>query len=164
MKILFTGATGAIGSGVLEQCLAHPEITSFVAFSRRELPSEVSSNPKLQVVIIKDFADWPQDVLESHGDAAAMVWYVSSTRYGDLRPSNRGRCRMMGAYKVDQAVHVDYPLAFQKAFLKVLESHPERPRFRDIHLSGRFVEQDQEKSLWFLSAQRKMKVSLQKPR
>lgn len=67
----------------------------------------------------------------------------------------------MGAYKADQAVHVDYPLAFQQAFLKVLESRPERPKFRDIHLSGRFVEQDQDKSLWFLSEQRKIKVAPQ---
>lgn len=84
MKILFTGATGAIGSGALEQCLAHPKITSVVAFSRRELPSEVSSNPKLQVVIINDFANWPKDVLESHADAAAMVWYVYLSPVGDL--------------------------------------------------------------------------------
>ena len=76
MKILFTGATGAIGSGVLEQCLAHPEITSVVAFSRRELPSKVSSNPKIEVVIISDFSHWPEGVLERHADAAAMVWYV----------------------------------------------------------------------------------------
>lgn len=70
---------------------------------------------------------------------------------------------MMGAYKADRAVHVDYPLAFQQAFFKVLEQHPERPRFRDIHLSGRFVEQDQDKSLWFLSEQRKMKVRSSSP-
>ena len=76
MKILFTGATGAIGSGVLEQCLAHPGITSVVAFSRRELPSDISSNPKLQVVIVEDFANWPEGVFNGHADAAAMVWYV----------------------------------------------------------------------------------------
>lgn len=74
MKILFTGATGSIGSEVLEQCLAHPAITSVVAFSRRELPGEVSSNPKLQVVIKKDFSGWAQDELEPHADAEAMVW------------------------------------------------------------------------------------------
>lgn len=84
MKILFTGATGAIGSGVLEQCLAHPGITSVVAFSRRELPSDVSSNPKLEVVIVKDFANWPRSVLESHADAGAMVWCVYPRPAGDL--------------------------------------------------------------------------------
>lgn len=76
MKILFVGATGAIGSEVLDQCLAHPDITSVVAFSRRELPSKVSSNPKLQVVIMEDFAEWPEGVLEAHADAEAMVWCV----------------------------------------------------------------------------------------
>lgn len=74
MKVLFVGATGSIGSEVLVQCLAHPEITSVVAFSRRELPSTVTTNPKLQVVIIQDFAEWPQGILEAHADAEAMVW------------------------------------------------------------------------------------------
>lgn len=76
MKILFVGATGAIGSEVLDQCLAHAEITSIVAFSRRELPNNVSTNPKLQVVIMEDFSKWPQGVLEAHADAGAMVWYA----------------------------------------------------------------------------------------
>lgn len=74
MKILFVGATGSIGSEVLEQCLARPEITSVVAFSRRELPSDVSTNSKLQVIIKKDFSNWPKGVLEPHADAEAMVW------------------------------------------------------------------------------------------
>ena len=74
MKILFVGATGSIGSEVLDQCLAHPAITSVVAVSRRELPAAVSSNTKLQVVIKKDFSTWEQGVLEAHADAEAMVW------------------------------------------------------------------------------------------
>lgn len=76
MKILFVGATGMIGGGVLKQCLAHPSVTSVVAFARRELPANLSNNPKLSSVIIKDFAAWPEDVLQAHSDAAGMIWYV----------------------------------------------------------------------------------------
>lgn len=66
---------------------------------------------------------------------------------------------MMGAYNADERIHVDYPHNFQGSFLKVLKGRPEGARFRDIHLSGRLVAQDQEKSLWFMPRERKVKVS-----
>lgn len=74
MKVLFVGASGMVGSKVLIQCLAHPSVTSVVAFARRDLPAEVSDHPKIQPVIIKDFSVWPEEVLQPHADAAAMIW------------------------------------------------------------------------------------------
>lgn len=74
MKILIVGASGMIGSEVLIQCLAHPRISSVVAFVRRELSAHVSDHPKLETVLIKDFSVWPEDVLRAHKDAAAMIW------------------------------------------------------------------------------------------
>jgi hypothetical protein len=52
-----------------------------------------------------------------------------------------------------------YPLAFQKAFLKTLtkSSNPPLSRFREIHLSGAFVIQDQSAKLCFLPTERKIK-------
>lgn len=76
MKVLFVGASGAIGSKVLEQCLAHPGITTVVAFVRRELLTSISNHNKLECVIKKDFARWEDDELQGHADAVAMVWYV----------------------------------------------------------------------------------------
>jgi hypothetical protein len=77
MKVLFVGASGVIGGGILDQCLAHPNITTVVAFVRRELPPAVSGNSKVKCVIKKDFAQWEDDELRPHTDAAAMIWYVS---------------------------------------------------------------------------------------
>lgn len=74
MKVLIVGASGMIGGEVLSQCLAHPDISHVIAFVRRDLPEDVSSHPKLQTVIIKDFANWPEDVLQAHADASAMIW------------------------------------------------------------------------------------------
>lgn len=162
MKLLFVGATGAIGSEVLEQCLAHPAITSVVAFSRRELSSKISSSPKLQVVIVKDFSEWPEGVLEAHVDAEAMVWCVLRSIPCPMTciPLANHVCRMMGAYNPGEAVHIDYPRTFQQSFLKVLKARPGGPKFRDIHLSGTFVVQDQDSTLWFMSAERKVKVGI----
>lgn len=74
MKVLLTGATGTIGGGALRACLAHPQITTVVAFVRRALPEELSSNPKLETFIVKDFSTWPDDLLDQHMDARAMIW------------------------------------------------------------------------------------------
>ncbi|KAK5625703.1 hypothetical protein RRF57_001419 [Xylaria bambusicola] len=74
MKVLVAGASGSIGGECLAQCLAHPKISTVVAFVRRDLPADVSSHPKLQCVKVADFAQWPKDVLETHADAAGMIW------------------------------------------------------------------------------------------
>jgi hypothetical protein len=81
VKILLTGPTGTIGGAVLEQCLAHPDISTVVAFARRELPDTVTSDPKLQVEITKDFSVWPEELLHPHRDATAMIWYASVLSY-----------------------------------------------------------------------------------
>lgn len=78
MKVLIVGASGMIGGEALLQCLANPQISSVVAFVRRELPSNVSNNPKLNSVIVKDFSKWPEDLLLAHADAVGMIWYVIS--------------------------------------------------------------------------------------
>lgn len=74
MKILFVGASGMIGGEVFKHCLAHPSISRVIACVRRELPGDVANHSKLETVIIKDFAAWPDNVLGEHSDAVAMVW------------------------------------------------------------------------------------------
>ncbi|KAJ5381125.1 uncharacterized protein N7496_003553 [Penicillium cataractarum] len=138
MKVLLTGATGTIGGGALRACLAHPQITTVVAFVRRALPEDLSSNPKLETVIVKDFSIWPDELLDRHMDAAAMIWAL-----GSLSPT--------------QKVDVEYPLAFQEAFIKRRSLQETPAGFRYVHVSGKFVEQDPDRKLYFLDAQRKTK-------
>lgn len=80
MKVLIVGASGMIGGEALLQCLANPQVSSVVAFVRRELPSDVSNNAKLKSVIVKDFSKWPEDLLLAHADAVGMIWYVVMDR------------------------------------------------------------------------------------
>lgn len=72
MKIVLTGATGFIGNEVLQQCLANPAVTSVVALSRRPLDS--ISDPKLKVVVLKDFTVYDEDVLKDIEGAEACIW------------------------------------------------------------------------------------------
>ncbi|KAH8166875.1 hypothetical protein CIB48_g1398 [Xylaria polymorpha] len=138
MKVLITGASGLIGGGCLIHCLAHPSISTVVAFVRRELPVDVSKHPKLQTVLINNFSQWPEDVLEAHADAVGMIW-------------------AMGSYKGSRAADFDYPLAFLESMARVLETSSSRPRFRYVHLGGMFTRQDQENKLFFLEYPRKIR-------
>jgi uncharacterized protein YbjT (DUF2867 family) len=79
MKVLLTGATGAIGQEALNQALLRPEITSVVALTRRSLPSDVSANSKLRTIIMEDFSNWTTKVLDEIKDADAMIWFVRLT-------------------------------------------------------------------------------------
>lgn len=75
MKIILTGCTGFIGSEVLAQCLAHPDISSITALSRRPLPSTPQfTNPKLKVVIPQDFTTYPESILEELRGADGCIW------------------------------------------------------------------------------------------
>lgn len=74
MKVILAGSTGFIGREVLEQCLQHSSITSIVALSRRELPSSVTSSPKIKVAIINDYLSYPESVLQDIKGAEACIW------------------------------------------------------------------------------------------
>ncbi|CAH0017402.1 unnamed protein product [Clonostachys rhizophaga] len=141
VKVLLTGATGSIGGAVLEQCLAHPDISTVVAFARRKLPDKFTSDPKLHVEIMKDFSIWSEELLGPHRDAAAMIW-------------------AMGDYVGSENVTLQYPLAFQNAFINIRtqSSSGEKLPFIHVHLSGKLSVQDQSQSLYFMQNSRKLKV------
>ncbi|KAI8714098.1 hypothetical protein NCS52_01129100 [Fusarium sp. LHS14.1] len=140
MKVLIVGASGMIGGEALLQCLANPQITTVVAFVRRELPSDLSNNPKLKSVIVKDFSKWPGDLLLAHADAVGMIW-------------------AMGSYGGDVQADLEYPFAFQEAMVRVLK--PTGRQFNYVQLSGKFVWQDQDTQLWWGSGPRKIKGKLE---
>lgn len=157
MNFILTGCTGFIGGEVLLQCLRNPAITSVIALSRRQLPEAVAKDPKLNVVILKDFNSYPDSVLEQLQGADACIWYLTQCLFIEFRMADQTR-RCMGNTAGDRALEVDYPLAFGNAFSKTLSES--KKKFRYIHLSGLATERNQDKALWFKSEMRKMKVSL----
>lgn len=74
MKVILTGSTGFIGYEILDQCLAHPSITSIITLTRRNLPASVTNHPKLIPFIIDDFLSYPDTVLEDIKDSDACIW------------------------------------------------------------------------------------------
>ena len=74
MKVIITGATGFIGGEVVKQCIKCPSITSVLVLSRRDLPKELSQDPKVKVLIHTDFSSYPPSLLEQLEGADGCVW------------------------------------------------------------------------------------------
>lgn len=71
MKIVLTGATGFVGSHVLDRLLADPEVTGVTCLTRRHLPRE---DPKLTSVVHDDFTRYGDDLMTRLADHSACIW------------------------------------------------------------------------------------------
>lgn len=71
MKVILTGSTGFVGREVLEQCLKNPSVTTIVALSRRDI---ACPDPKLKVVILDNFLEYPDSIVREFDGAEACIW------------------------------------------------------------------------------------------
>lgn len=71
MKIIVTGATGTIGSAVLQQAIENPAVTSIIALTRR--PVDTSST-KVKNIIHTDFLQYDDAVVSELKGAQACIW------------------------------------------------------------------------------------------
>ena len=100
--LIVTGATGSAGAAVLHYALNSPSISRVSVLSRRPVKL-AENNPKANVIIHKDFEQYPQDVLDQLRDATGCVWAqgISSA----------------GMNEADYTkITVDYPTEAAKAF------------------------------------------------
>lgn len=100
MRILLTGATGMVGSGVLIECLESSLVTEVVSLSRRSCGQK---HPKLLEIIHQDFLDYSTITDQLIGfDACFFCLGVSS----------------IGMSEADYSrISLDYPLALADALL-----------------------------------------------
>lgn len=156
MKIILAGATGFIGSEVLTQCLRNPAIDSIVVLSRRPLSDTISADAsKVEVIVMKDFKVYPDEVVKQMEGADACIWYLHLLRF--RHACTKILSRSMGTTEAIPELEIEYPLAFARAFAPTLAGQG-KP-FRYMHTSGVLAERDQSKSLLFLSEGRRTKVS-----
>lgn len=64
----------------------------------------------------------------------------------------------MGSYSGIETVDVEYPVAFMEGMARVLDVKARKAPFKYVHLSGKFVRQDQDLELWWGEQPRKIKV------
>ncbi|RDS84158.1 epimerase [Dyella psychrodurans] len=81
MKIIFFGATGMVGKGVLRQCLLDPDVEAVLSIGRRSCGV---AHPKLHDLVCDDMFDFNVDPDELEGyDTCFFCLGVSSARMSE---------------------------------------------------------------------------------
>ena len=73
MHLVLTGATGLVGSGVLQYMISTPSISKVSVLSRRPVPL-AEGHEKVKVIIHKDYSSYPSDILNQLKDVDGVVW------------------------------------------------------------------------------------------
>ncbi|KAG5664639.1 hypothetical protein KAF25_008373 [Fusarium avenaceum] len=119
MHLILTGATGLVGSGVLDAMLKSKDITKISILSRKPVPM-AADDPRVNVILHKDFAKYEPQVLEQLQGANGVVWALGISQL-----------------KVTKEEYVtitkDYTLAAVKAFSSLVTA---KEPFRFIYVSG----------------------------
>ncbi|KAL7629838.1 hypothetical protein AAE478_001361 [Parahypoxylon ruwenzoriense] len=121
MHLILTGATGLVGSSVLDAMVKMKDITKISVLSRRPVQmSEDIKDPRINVIIHKDFEKYDSELLSQLKGASGCVWAlgISQTQVGK-----------------EEYVKItkDYALAASKAF-QTLAS--EQEPFNFVYVSG----------------------------
>ncbi|KAK7958057.1 nucleoside-diphosphate-sugar epimerase [Apiospora saccharicola] len=75
MHLILTGATGLVGSGVLDAMIKMKEVTKISILSRRPVAmAEAANDPRINVIINKDFEEYDPAVLSQLKGAQGCVW------------------------------------------------------------------------------------------
>ncbi|KAH8882933.1 nucleoside-diphosphate-sugar epimerase [Thozetella sp. PMI_491] len=75
MHLILAGATGLVGSAVLDAMLQAEGVTKITIISRRPVPmAQDSQDPRIQLVLHQDFLHYGPDVLKDLAGASGCVW------------------------------------------------------------------------------------------
>ncbi|KAK2021819.1 nucleoside-diphosphate-sugar epimerase [Colletotrichum zoysiae] len=121
MHLILTGATGLVGSGALDAMIKMKDVTKISVLSRRPVPlAEDAKDPRVNVIIHKDFEKYDAELLEKLKGANGAVWALGISQN-----------------KVSKEDYVkitkDYALAAAKAFADLA---PGDEPFRFVYVSG----------------------------
>ncbi|KAL0944924.1 nucleoside-diphosphate-sugar epimerase [Colletotrichum truncatum] len=121
MHLILTGATGLVGSSVLDAMAKMKDITKISILSRRPIPMvEDLHDSRINVIIHKDFEKYEPELLEKLKGANGVVWALGISQN-----------------KVTKEEYVkitkDYTLAAAKAFATL---PPDNEPFRFVFVSG----------------------------
>lgn len=124
MKIILTGATGFVGTEVLRQALADPEIDEVIVLTRRPL---AVSDPKLEALVLPDFLDYSGVGDRLQADACIWALGVSQTAVTSDEEYVR--------------ITFDYAMAAARAMLAA------NPALRFCFVSGRSADQEEKSAV-----------------
>ncbi|KAK4221662.1 hypothetical protein QBC38DRAFT_121259 [Podospora fimiseda] len=120
MHLILTGATGLVGSAVLNAMIKTPEISKISILSRRPVQqAEDSKDPRINVIIHKDFTQYDSEVLSKLQGADGCVWALGISQ---AEVNKEGYI----------AITKEYPLKFAQAVTSTSLSRP----LNFIYVSG----------------------------
>ncbi|KAJ5724054.1 hypothetical protein N7488_002089 [Penicillium malachiteum] len=149
MKLIVVGATGLVGSEITRQSLAIDEITEVIALARHPIQIENSSSSKVKSVVVRDYAEYPEDVKAKLAGADACIWTVAIT------PFRAGNFPFAEVKRVCQ----DCTLAGFKA---IYEAGPQRP-FRFLYFSAEGTPRDPSKRPMLMGDYQVMRTCIAQP-
>lgn len=85
MHLILTGATGLVGTAVLDAMLKTKGVSKISILSRRPVKmAEDAKDPRVNVIIHKDFEKYDPGLLAQLKDASGCVWAlgISQTQVG----------------------------------------------------------------------------------
>ncbi|KAI1332369.1 putative nucleoside-diphosphate-sugar epimerase [Xylariaceae sp. FL0255] len=124
MHLILTGATGLVGSGVLDAMIKMKDVTKISILSRRPVQhAEDAKDPRINVIIHKDFEKYDPSVLAQLKGANGCVWAL-------------GKSTMQVTKDEYVKLTKDYALAAAEAFRGIA---PENEPFNFVFVSGRGV-------------------------
>lgn len=74
MKVIVTGATGLVGTAVLQKCIANEEISEIFVLTRKPIDDDLATNKKMTVIRHDDFLVYPLDLMGRLQGAEACIW------------------------------------------------------------------------------------------
>lgn len=129
MHLILTGATGLVGSGVLDAMARNASITKITIFSRKPVPfatDNEAAKAKSNVITHSDFTNPPSsDVLSSLRDARGCVWALGISQSEVDGPTY-------------EKITYDWPLAWARAFTDagLGQDAQSSPLFNFVYVSG----------------------------
>lgn len=157
--IVLAGATGFIGSEILSQCLSNRSITHIYCLTRRPLPDDLSTHPKITQVQHDNFDDLPDHLFERFRGwgVGGCIWALGS-------PVN-AHANLEEAQKTG----ISYPVQAAEKFARICApEYMETQKgsyiypFRFIFMSFWGAEEDQFRSLWIWGDTRRIKGAAEK--
>ncbi|KXS14125.1 hypothetical protein M427DRAFT_124466 [Gonapodya prolifera JEL478] len=121
MHLILTGATGLVGLAALDGLVKAKDVTKITILARRSVPmADALNDPRINVLIQKDFLTYDQDLLAQLRGATGCVWALGISQT-EVSKSDY--------IKITQ----DFTLAAARAFASL--SAPTSP-FRFVYVSG----------------------------
>ncbi|CAI7581811.1 unnamed protein product [Penicillium bialowiezense] len=127
MHLILTGATGLVGSSVLDAMLNNAAISKISILSRNAVRmAEDAKDPRVHVITHKDFESYQPELLDQLKDADGCVWALGTSQNN---------------VNAEQYVKItkDFTMAAANAFSTI---KPSNPPFRFIHVSGEGATQE----------------------